>query len=78
MDSVISWVILAAVVYFAGIRFAVYVINQYEARMEEMRKNDKWQHTCHFSRFNVLKFGRGRPLVKMYRKISKYLCKMPY
>ena len=42
MDSVISWVILAVAVYFAGIRFAVYVINQYEARIEEMRKNDKW------------------------------------
>lgn len=42
MDSVISWVILVAVVYFTGIRFAVYVINQYEARVEEMRKNDKW------------------------------------
>lgn len=42
MDSVISWVILDAVAFFAGIRFAVYVIDQYEARMKEMRDNDKW------------------------------------
>jgi len=42
MDSVISWIILDAVAFFAGIRFAVYVIDQHEARMEEMRKNDKW------------------------------------
>ena len=42
MDSIISWGILDAVAFFAGIRFTIYVINQYEAHMEEMRKNDKW------------------------------------
>ena len=42
MDSVISWFILDAIAFFAGIRFAIYVIDQHEARMEKMRKNDKW------------------------------------
>ena len=42
MDSVISWIILDAVAFFVGIRFAIYVIDQHEAHMEEMRKNDKW------------------------------------
>lgn len=42
MDSVISWIVLDVVALIAGIRFAIYVIDQYEARMEEMRKNDKW------------------------------------
>ena len=42
MDSVISWIILDAVAFFVGIRFAVYVIDQYEKHQEEMRDNDKW------------------------------------
>lgn len=42
MDSVISWIILDAVAFFVGIRFAIYVIDQYEARQKEMQKNDKW------------------------------------
>lgn len=42
MDSVISWIVLDVVAFAAGIWFAVYVINQYEAHQEEMRKNDKW------------------------------------
>lgn len=42
MDSVISWIILDAVALIAGIRFAVYVLDQYEAHQEEMRNNDKW------------------------------------
>lgn len=42
MDSVFSWFILDAVALIAGIRFAVYVLDQYEAHQEEMRNNDEW------------------------------------
>ena len=42
MDSVISWIILDFIALIAGIRFAIYVIDQYEAKQEEMRNNDKW------------------------------------
>ena len=42
MDSVVSWIVLDVVAFIVGIRFAVYVLDQYEAHQEEMRKNDKW------------------------------------
>ena len=42
MDSVVSWILLDVVALIAGIRFAVYVLDQYEAHQEEMRNNDKW------------------------------------
>ena len=42
MDSVLSWIILDFVALIAGIRFAIYALDQYEAHQEEMRKNDKW------------------------------------
>ena len=42
MDSVLSWIILDIAALAAGIRFAVYVLDQYEKHQEEMRNNDKW------------------------------------
>lgn len=42
MDSVLSWIILDVAALIAGIRFAVYVLDQYEKHQEEMRNNDKW------------------------------------
>lgn len=42
MDSVISWILLDVAALITGIRFAVYVLDQYEAHQEEMRNNDKW------------------------------------
>jgi hypothetical protein len=42
MDSVLSWIILDFVALVAGIRFAVYVLDQYEKHQKEMRNNDKW------------------------------------
>ena len=42
MDSVFSWIILDFVAFSAGVRFAIYVLDQYEKHQEEMRNNDKW------------------------------------
>lgn len=42
MDSVLSWVVLDFVALIAGIRFAIYVLDQYEKHQKEMRNNDKW------------------------------------
>lgn len=42
MDSVLSWIILDFVALIAGIRFAIYVLDQYEAYQEKMRNNNNW------------------------------------
>ena len=42
MDNIFSWIILDITALIAGIRFTIYVIDQYEAHQEEMRNNDEW------------------------------------
>ena len=42
MDNIVSWILLDFFAFYLGIRFAIYVIDQYEARQKEMRENDKW------------------------------------
>lgn len=42
MNSPISWGILFFVCLYFGIRFAMRVINEYEAHQQEMRENEDW------------------------------------